>query len=336
MRLTRSTALLTLASLAALSHAALFNLPTLYSCEPASIRVLAQGNYTLEGRDLDSHKLFFRVHVDKGVRSVTWDPVDLPANSTAVFTVTDQTSASQTSVGSVQGLVYPNPTGDTACLDTRKDKGRASSKQKNMVPTIVGIVLGAFFVLVLLLVAGMMYRRRKEKTQKVEEDSVDLNHGYTGKTPAGGSYMAKLVPGLKLQDARPLPRDARLESELANYSSTRRGTHYYNSPPAPPTTSADAGYELPNYHQSQRLSRAQQHYPYPQQQWYPQHPQPQQQQQQQQSLQAQQPSPSPSAAANPFSSSPNLPRCYDLPQDLYTQPDYQRSQTSFLSKKASQ
>ncbi|CDS00419.1 uncharacterized protein SPSC_01655 [Sporisorium scitamineum] len=324
MRLASSIALIAVV-LAAFSHAAIINLPTLYSCEPASIHVLAKGNYTLEGRNLETHKLHFRLRVQKGVTSVTWDSVDLAANTTALITVTEQISATQTSVGSVQALVQPNPSGSTTCLADKKDKDRASSKQKNMVPTIIGIVLGAFFLLVLFLVAGMMYRRKKEKTQKIEEDSVDLSHSYT---QAGESYMARLVPGLKLNEARPLPRDPKLESEQANYASTRRGTQYYKTTTAAAaaldanntsTTNANAGgYELPNYSQSQRVSRLasdpQQPYsPYGQQQW-------------------QQP---PSQPANPFASQNDLPSCYQLPNQMYQQNNWQHSQTSFLDKKTS-
>ncbi|CBQ70971.1 conserved hypothetical protein [Sporisorium reilianum SRZ2] len=325
MRLVSSIALVALA-FAAVSHAAFINLPTLYSCEPAAIRVLAKGNYTLEGRDLDTRKLHFRLRVQKGVSSVTWDAVDLPANATAIITVTDQIAASQTSAGSVQALVQPNPSGNTTCLADKKDKDRATAKQKNMVPTIIGIVLGAFFVLVLLLVAGMMYRRKKEKSQKIEEDSVDLSHSYS---QAGGSYMARLVPGLKMNEARPLPRDPKLESEQADYASTRRGTHYYKSSAAAaldaPTNAA--GYELPNYNQSQRLSRITSHHSSIAQPPFQVYRDQQQQQWQQH--------PSQPPAANPFASQNDLPGCYQLPNQMYQQNTWQHSQTSFLDKKSS-
>lgn len=333
MRLACSIALIAFA-FAAFAQAAFINLPTLYSCEPASIRVLAQGNYTLEGREIDSHKLYFRLRVQKGVTSVTWDAVDMPANATALVTVTDQISLTQTAVGSVQALVQPNPSGNTTCLaDAKKDKDHRTGKQKNMVPTIIGIVLGAFFVLVLLLVAGMMYRRKKEKSQKIEEDSVDLNHNNNYYTQAGGSYMARLVPGLKLHEARPLPRDPKLESEQANYASTRRGTQYYNKNSAagafdPAAANAGAGgYELPNYNQSQRLSRLASN---PNQQPYSMYA-PQQPQQQQ----WRQPSPEAAAGANPFASQNDLPNCYQLPNQMYQQNSWQHSQTSFLNKENS-
>ncbi|TKY87737.1 hypothetical protein EX895_003318 [Sporisorium graminicola] len=337
MRFASSLALSTLA-FAALSHAAFINLPPLYSCEPATIQVLAKGNYTLEGRELDSHKVYFHLRVQKGVSSVTWDAVDLAADATALISVTDQISASQTAVGSVQAVIQPNPSGNTTCLASdKKGKNHTSAKQKNMVPTIIGIVLGAFFLLVLLLVAGMMYRRKKEKSQKIEEDSVDLSHNYT---QAGGSYMARLVPGLKPEEARPLPRDHKLESEQANYASTRRGTQYYrngagaadldNSNAAAPASGGAgiAGYELPNYNQSQRHSRLASN---PHQQPYSVYA-PNQQQEQQQRWQ--QPAPVP-AAADPFASQNDLPGCYQLPHQMYRQNSWQHSQTSFLDKQNS-
>lgn len=247
MRACASIALAAVA-LASFSHAASITLPTLYSCEPATIRVSAQGNYTIEGRNGASRKLVFRAHVNQGVTSVNWDYVDLAANDTALITVTDQISASQTSDDAVQALVQANPMGNTTCLVKDKDKDHHSTpKQKSMVATIIGIALGAFFALVILLIAGMMYRRKREKLEKVEEDSVDLDHSYTqGSVPAGGSYMARLVPGLKLQEARPLPRDPVLESEQANYSSTRRGTQYYKN---------DTSFDMPYRHQWQPPSQ---------------------------------------------------------------------------------
>ncbi len=233
MRLANSIAWAALGALAvtvaesSFAAAALINVPALYSCEPADIRVLAKGNYTIEGRDSDSHKLVFRARVDKGVNLVTWDSVDLIANATAIITVTDQTTPKQTALVTASAIVQPNPSGNTTCL-RQDDKSHATAKQKNMVATIIGIVLAAFVALVLLLVGGMMYRRKKEKAQKFENESLDLNHGMPqAGVPAGGSYMARLVPGLKLQEARPLPRDPVLESEQANYASTRRGTQYY-------------------------------------------------------------------------------------------------------------
>ncbi|GAC98828.1 hypothetical protein PHSY_006423 [Pseudozyma hubeiensis SY62] len=239
MRAFASIALAAVA-LASFSHAASIKLPTLYSCEPAAIRVSAQGNYTIEGRDGTSNKLVFRAHVKQGVTSVNWDAVDLAANATALIAVTDQISASQTSNDAVQALVLANPAGNTTCLVKDTDH-RSTSKQKSMVATIIGIALGAFFLLVILLIAGMMYRRKRERLEKVEEDSLDLNHSYThGTIPAGGSYMARLVPGLKLQEARPLPRDPVLESEQATYSSTRRGTQYYKN---------DSSFDMPYRHQ---------------------------------------------------------------------------------------
>ncbi|KAJ9478661.1 hypothetical protein PHBOTO_002177 [Pseudozyma hubeiensis] len=234
-------------ALASFSHAASITLPTLYSCEPATIRVSAQGNYTIEGRNGASRKLVFRAHVNQGVTSVNWDAVDLAANATALITVTDQISASQTSDDAVQALVLANPAGNTTCLVKDKDH-RSTPKQKSMVATIIGIALGAFFALVILLIAGMMYRRKRERLEKVEEDSLDLDHSYTqGSVPAGGSYMARLVPGLKLQEARPLPRDPVLESEQANYSSTRRGTQYYKN---------DTSLDMPYRHQWQPPSQS--------------------------------------------------------------------------------
>lgn len=100
-----------------------------------------------------------------------------------------------------------------------------------------------------------MYRRKKEKTHKVEDDSLDLNHGYAGRNvPAGGSYMAKLVPGLKLQDAKPLQRDYRLEREQHDYASTRRGTRYYNGNTPDVGGKGEAGFELPSYGKGGRVS----------------------------------------------------------------------------------
>ncbi|SPO32164.1 uncharacterized protein UTRI_02721 [Ustilago trichophora] len=350
-----------LALLATLASAAMINIPPLYSCEPASIRVLAKGNYTIEGRDLDTHKLVFRAHVNKGVSSVNWDAVDLAPDATAVVTVTDQIgpNPTQTALVTAQALIQPNPTGNTTCLaKSERDRkgGGATKSQKNMVPTIIGICLGAFLLLVILLVGGMMYRRKKEKVQKVDEDSVDLNHSYAtqGNVPAGGSYMARLVPGLVLQDARPLPRDPVLESEQANYASTRRGTHYYKNGTGPDVNAPGTGFELPSYGQSQRFSKtglpqtsnnnkndgfyrrdgppaADQSNPYAaphQQTGYQNYPQ----QQHQQPM---------TRDANPFASQADLSYTQSPPShpqhqhQVYGQKDWDHSQTSFLTKKSS-
>ncbi|SPO25170.1 uncharacterized protein UTRI_02721_B [Ustilago trichophora] len=362
--------------LATLASAAMINIPPLFSCEPASIRVLAKGNYTIEGRDLDTHELVFRAHVNKGVSSVNWDAVDLAPNATAVVTVTDQIGPSPTQTARVtaQALIQPNPTGDTTCLaksDRKSERDRkgggATKSQKNMVPTIIGICLGAFLLLVILLVAGMMYRRKKEKVQKVDEDSVDLNHSYTtqGKVPAGSSYMARLVPGLVMQDARPLPRDPVLESEQANYASTRRGTHYYKNGTAPDVNDPETGFELPSYGQSQRFSkaglpqtndnnnnnnnitanngfyrregapRADQSNPYasPHHQTgyqnYPLH------QQQNQQTTARDANPFASQADLSYTQSPPTQPQHQHQQQFYGQKDWGHSQTSFLNKKSS-
>ncbi len=85
MRLTSSLTLLAAAVAAASSltlvSSTTVTLPNLYACTPADIRVKATGNYTIEGRDNGSHKLVFRAHVNKGVKSVTWSAVELPANA---------------------------------------------------------------------------------------------------------------------------------------------------------------------------------------------------------------------------------------------------------------
>lgn len=310
MRVHASIAIAAVAALTTVSRAALINLPTLYSCEPASIHILAKGNYTIEGRDGNSHKLVFRARIKKGVLAVTWDTVDLPANATALITVIDQISPTDTSNNSVQGSIFANPAGNTTCLAKARDH-RSSAKQKTMVPTIIGIALGAFMVLVLLLIGGMLYRRRKEKSEKIEQDSVDLNHSYTqGSIPAGGSYMARLVPGLKLQEARPLPRDPVLESEHANYASTRRGTYYYKNGAAPDILAyapSGSSFELPKY--NHKNTQAYHH----------------------------QSTPS-STGADPFSSQVDLgtePFHHHQQRPLYQHKDWDESQTSFLSKKPS-
>lgn len=272
MRLPLS-ALTTLAlATATLVSGALLNLPTLTTCEPADIRVLAKGNYTVEARDSVSHRLYFRKRIRKGVSLVTWSAVDLPLNSTAIVTVTDQigSAATATSVVTDTAQVLPNPTGDVSCLkeadrhpsnngtgnitslnnpnsnssnstDANIDSENADRnhddrhrKQKSMIPTIIGIVVGAFLLLIVLLVGGMIWRRQKEKGEKIESDSVDLHDAPQGAVPAGGSYMARLVPGLKLTEARPLPRDPVLEGEQEAYANTRRGTMYYKTNPNNP------------------------------------------------------------------------------------------------------
>ncbi|SNX83621.1 uncharacterized protein MEPE_02328 [Melanopsichium pennsylvanicum] len=300
--------------------AATIELPSLYSCEPATVRVLAQGNYTIEGRDQDSHKLVFRAHVRKGVSAVTWDSVDLVANTTAVMTVTDQigSSPTQTALVTASATVMANPSGNTTCLLAteydRKHKDEHQS-QKNMVPTIIGIVLGVILLLVLLLVGGMFYRRRKETLQKIDEDSVDLNHGYSqnaGDVPAGGDYMARLVPGLKLQEARPLPRDPVLESEQANYASTRRGTHHYKGGTSVDVTASNAAnFDLPTYGQSQHFSKT---------------------------AGSSQINSSYYRRDIPFASQSELEYAQmqqQQQQRLYQQRDWQHSQTSFLTKQSS-
>lgn len=363
-----------LALLATLASAAMINIPPLFSCEPASIRVLAKGNYTIEGRDFDTHKLVFRARVNKGVSSVNWDAVDLAPNATAVVTVTDQIgpSPTETTLVTAQALIQPNPTGNTTCLvksERDRKRGGATKSQKNMVPTIIGICLGAFLLLVILLVAGMMYRRKREKAQKVDEDSVDLNHSYAtqGQVPAGGSYMARLVPGLVLRDARPLPRDPVLESEQANYASTRRGTHYYKNGTAPDVNAPGTGFELPSYGQSQRFSKAglpqtndnninnnnniitanngfypregpptaDQSNPYaspPHQTGYQNYPQHQQQHQQPTTRDA---NPFTSQADLSYTQSPPTQPQHQHQHQVYGQKDWNHSQTSFLAKKSS-
>lgn len=258
----RSAPFLTLVSLllATLAWGATVSLPNLYSCTPAEIRVHTTGNYTIEGHDSASKQLVFRAHVNAGVKRVTWDAVDLPANATALVTVTDQTgpSPTQTSVVTATALVAPNPVGNYTCLAALKDNDSDGGKkhgQKTLVPTIVGVVAGAFVLLVLLLVGGALWRRKKERAQKIENESVDLSHSYStqGKVPAGTSYMARLVPGLNIQEARPLPRDRHLESEQEQYASTRRGTQYYHNTPAydlPPRQRTEPGQEYQTQHQS--------------------------------------------------------------------------------------
>lgn len=365
-----SVSITCLAFSATLASAAMFKLPILYSCEPAIIPVLAKGNYTIESRDSNSNELVFRAHVKKKVNSVTWDSVELPADASVIVTVIDQLSiaGNQTAIATASATVQPNPTGNTTCLlqaqRERKDndKGGATKAQKNMVPTIVGIVLGAFFLLVVLLVGAMMYRRKKEKAQKVEDDSLDLNHGYGGQgnVPAGGSYMARLVPGLVMQDARPLPRDPVLESEQANYSSTRRGTHYYKNETGPDVTNGSS-FELPNYGQSQRFSKAgasqqqqsnnnnnvngfcrrdgmpadQSASPYAAHQSNAQQRQQQYQYQQQAGYQPYGQQHNANANANPFASQKDLSYEQPNPHQVYEQKEWGHSQASFLTKKSS-
>ncbi|EST05775.1 hypothetical protein PSEUBRA_004798 [Kalmanozyma brasiliensis GHG001] len=224
MRLT--LALLLSLTLTPLALAATLTLPTLYTCSPANITVAARGNWTLEGRDSSTNKLVLRRRMDRGDTSVLWDAVDLPSNSTALFVLTDQIRSNITSLATAQGLILASPTGNTTCLSTSK-KSSNRGKGKNTVPEIIGIVLGVFLLLVILLVGGMMYRRKKERRQRVEEDDISDNYG--AKAPGSG-YMARLVPGLKME-SRPLPRDPVLEDEQKAYASTRRGTQYYNNHP---------------------------------------------------------------------------------------------------------
>lgn len=357
---TSTTAWLALALTALTSvMSAQITLPTLYSCEPADIRVLAQGNFTIEGRDMDTHKLVFRAHAPQSVTSVTWSAVDLPPNATAVITVFDEADSfdTQDTFANASALVQPNPSGNTTCLhlfDKNNDPGHGGSKakQKNMVPTIVGVVLGAFFLLVLLLVGGMMYKRKKEKVQSLDYDGVDITQNLPiGNAPAGGNYMSRLVPGLKLQEAKPLPRDPVLESEQANYTSTRRGT-YYNKKGTDPEVAANSAevFELPSYgngSQQQRRSkmgvvqhgfhRKEEHIPT--QGVYQTYSQRQQQLQRQQ-----QPGSNEQYGAgtlvDPFASQSELDRPLNQhlqqQQHVYASNDWDHhSQTSFLTKKSS-
>ncbi len=208
-----------------------------------------------------------------------------------------------------------------------------------MVPTIIGIALGAFFLLIVLLVGGVMWRRKKEKMQKVENDSVDLNHSYAGNVPAGGSYMARLVPGLKLQEARPLPRDPVLESEQANYSNTRRGTmNYYKNGTDYNNAAATGGFYTREGLPSNAVAGGDRSYTPPQQHqqqvgggYYPNLHQ-QQQQQQWGTSPHQSPyyavAPPAAGGADPFASQADH-------QPMYQQDKWDQSQTSFLSKKSS-
>ncbi|KAJ1028174.1 hypothetical protein NDA13_003620 [Ustilago tritici] len=208
-----------------LVHGANLTLPTLTSCEPAEILISATGNYTIQGRDVATHKLVFHAHIDQGVDHVTWNPVDLPPNSIALISILDQTSPFTTSLTSSQAAIFPNPLGNTSCLARDKDRHRPTEAQKTMVATIIGIVLGAFFLLILLLLAGMMYRRKKERAVKEQDDCLD--HSCAGEQViAGGSYMQRLVPGLSLQDAKPLPRDRGTEREQLDWASTRRANRH--------------------------------------------------------------------------------------------------------------
>ncbi|CCF51696.1 hypothetical protein NDA11_001067 [Ustilago hordei] len=232
-----------------LVHGANVTLPSLTSCEPAEILISATGNYTIQGRDIATHKLVFHEHIDQGVDHVTWNPVDLPPNSIALISILDQTSPSTTSLTSSQAAILPNALGNTSCLARDKGRRKTTGAQKTMVATIIGIVLGAFFLLVLLLVIGMMYRRKKEKEVKEQDDCVD--HSCAGEQViAGGSYMQRLVPGLSLQDAKPLPRDRSTEREQLDWASTRRANRHCKENTgggAGGAGGAGGGFELPNY-----------------------------------------------------------------------------------------
>ncbi|SOV09065.1 uncharacterized protein UDID_03695 [Ustilago sp. UG-2017a] len=227
-----------------LVHGANLTLPTLTSCEPAEILISATGNYTIQGREVATHKLVFHAHIDQGVDHVTWNPVDLPPNSIALISILDQTSPFTTSLTSSQAAILPNPLGNTSCLARNKDRHRSTGAQKTMVATIIGIVLGAFFLLVLLLVAGMMYRRKKERAVKEQDDCVDHSCARE-QVIAGGSYMQRLVPGLSLQDAKPLPRDRSTEREQLDWASTRRANRHCKENAG--GGRGRGGFELPNY-----------------------------------------------------------------------------------------
>lgn len=247
--------LLLLFSLLSDVRGATITVPPLYQCEPAVLTVATQGNFTFEARDNATRKILFREKLDAGTTQITWSAVNLTADATAWFQVIDQvgTRRSQTTTDNVTAVVLNSPTGNTSCLKESDKDSSTTNKQSSKVPTIVGICLGVFFLLIILLVGLMVYRRKKERRQRIDNDSVDESHR-GGYTQPGGGYMAKLVPGLNLQAARPLPRDIELEGEQAKYADERRMTRHYSRPNEAEVRTAKVP-NLPTYGQSQRLSK---------------------------------------------------------------------------------
>lgn len=255
-----SASVLLLSSALSNVGAATITVPPLYQCEPVNLTIAAEGNFTIEARDNATHKILFREKVDAGVTQVTWT-VNLTAADTAWFEVIDQvgTRRSQTTVDNATAVVLDSPTGNTSCL-SKNAKAKATTKQKSMVATIIGVCLGVFLLLIIGLVGLMVYRRKKERRQRMDNDSVDDSHRGDYVQPGGG-YMAKLVPGLNFHAARPLPRDIELETEQAKYADERRMTRHYTRPTEVSearTTRETRETRLPTYGQSQRLSRMQQ------------------------------------------------------------------------------
>ncbi|PWZ01637.1 hypothetical protein BCV70DRAFT_140988, partial [Testicularia cyperi] len=258
--LVSSVALLALATSQRVG-AVTFQSPTLYQCEPAVFNVSATGNFTIEGRDAATRKLVFRSREDENVTQVTWSAVDLAAGSSAIIEVTDQIGKrrSQTESINATSIILDSPTGNKTCLETHK-KSSSASKTRSAIPAIVGASLGGFVFLMILLVGFMMYRRRKERgLEKFDNNETNDWHSNGQAPQPGQGYMAKLVPGLNLGEARPLPRDPVLESQQAEYALSVRNSRHFTRPKHHPRVNSrgdhDIDNQLPSYNQSQRQSR---------------------------------------------------------------------------------
>ncbi|KAN0060109.1 hypothetical protein ACQY0O_008083 [Thecaphora frezii] len=193
--------------------------------------------------------------------AVTREAVELPENGIAVFLVTDFFGSSPFDIAQhyATAVVGPSPTNNTACLPPRYTKHLTddlpSSHAKSIeVPVIAGVLVG-FLCLLLGLVMLVMVRRRRERllAEKCQNEAGDLQDESRhlvppDYTPAGGGYMAKLVPGLQInspQPAAPLPSPStRRPGRSRGFRTWRRST-----------SGDDMDGELPTYGESQKQSR---------------------------------------------------------------------------------
>ncbi|PWN49853.1 hypothetical protein IE53DRAFT_387907 [Violaceomyces palustris] len=216
-------------------------LPDLIQCEPAALGVQSVGNASLDIRNASNMDIVLQADIAGGTTSWIWDPVDLPEDSTAIFTLTDRFGppSNQIAQAIAHGVVLASPSGNTTCLATKRRKLRKDMNRTGgiEIPVVAG-VLGGLLLLLLCLIFLMAWRRRREhKSELQDSDSVDGRQ--RAGTPsrsfaAGGGYMAKLVPGL--QPTPPTQRD-RSERRRRRMFLTRR---FENHDP-----------DLPTYGQSQ-------------------------------------------------------------------------------------
>ncbi|EPQ29993.1 uncharacterized protein PFL1_02666 [Pseudozyma flocculosa PF-1] len=237
-------------------------IPALAQCEPATFQIEAKGNVTIGAKDASRMSNVMRAFVPvMGTVSWTWDIVELPENETAIFIVTDFFGSSPFDIAQhfATAVVGASPTNNSACLPMRfkhtpQDLPRRHQRSIE-VPVIVGVLIGFVGLLVGLVVLVMLRRRRErrmaEKNPDANGDPQDEARRLVPPdyTPAGGGYMAKLVPGLQMA-APPPPPAAPSTAGSRTRSGRRRNFRTWRR-----TDEDDLDGDLPSYGESQNHSR---------------------------------------------------------------------------------